>query len=810
MAGVAVGTFLPSPSPTVLALLVGAGFACTLTAFVHGRSRLVATYLIVTFGLTGWALASSASARALRTPLRQWFNQQEALTSERDVFAIVEGVLREDGAPRPWGASLSVQVDRILLDGRRVSTAGGLRASVTGALVGERLDTWRAGRRVRCPVWLQRPSHYLDRGVPDDEVRLAWRGTTLVGSVKSAALVEVLAPGTWLDEAAAEVRQVVRRRVQTVVGRWNLRSSAIVTAILIGDRAGLDDSLQQRLQEAGTYHVIAISGGNIAILAALTLWTLRRLRLSVRPATCAAIVLLISYAWMVGAQSSVTRATLMAVIYLVGRLLDQRADPVNVLAIVMVVILCARPLSIADAGFALTCGATLAILVGAARFRAYLPSRAWLRAPAALFATSLCVEVALFPISAFVFSRVTCAGLVLNFLAIPLMTVAQIAGMAAVALSLVSTTLASMVGWFAHLGAWGLAESATLVDLAPWVSYRLPPPSPLALVIYYGAVGGWLFAATETALAMWPNGRARMLRRASGVVAASAAVWILVEPVSAATDALNRSTTLRVTFLDVGQGDSTLVQFPGGHSLLVDAGGGTETFDLGARVVAPALWASGVRQLDTLEITHGDSDHIGGAPSVFRDFTPRDVWYGVPVPPHELTSTMRAQAEAGGAVWRTLQAGDHVQVGGADLHVWHPPVPDWERQDVRNDDSIVIEIRFRGVSIVLPGDISREVERAIAPKFEPASLRIIKAAHHGSVTSSAFEFLDALRPKVVVFSSGRDNPFGHPAPPVVRRYQRIGATILRTDQDGEIELETDGTWVKISTYRGRKYEWRLR
>ena len=766
-------------------------------------------FLFLAVAALGWACASSASAAALNTPLRRQFEAEKKRTPQRDVFAIVEGVLREDGATRPWGASLNVQVDRIVFGGRKTTTAGGLRASVTGTLVAERLDWWRSGRRVKFPVWLQQPSHYLDPGVPDDEVLLAWRGVALVGSVKSATLVEVMAQGPWLHERAAQVRHLVRQSVQQSVGRWDPRSAAIVTAILIGDRSGLDDLLEQRLQRAGTYHVIAISGGNIAILAALTLWMLRRLRVSDRLATCATITILVGYAWLIGPQSSVIRATVMALIYLGGRLLDQRANPLNALAVAVVVILPTMPLSIADAGFWLTFGATLAIVLGTARTRGRMPHRAWLNAPAALFSASLCAEVALFPIAAFVFSRVTFAGLVLNFFAIPLMSLAQTAGMAAVALSLVHAPLALVQGWLAHVSAWGLAESATLIELAPWLAYRLPPASLVAIILYYTALGGWLFAPIDRAQALWPDGRPVVLRRLVGSVACAAALWILIDPVTATTEAFHLGRTLRVTFLDVGQGDSTLIQFPGGHSLLIDAGAGSDTFDLGGRIVSPVLWASRVRRLDALEITHGDGDHIGGASSVFADFLPRDVWYGVPVPPHEPTRALQMQAASAGAVWRTLQVGDRLRLDGVDVQVWHPPLPEWERQDVRNDDSVVVEVRFGGVSIVLPGDISREIENAIAPKFEPAGFRVLKAAHHGSATSSSAEFLDALRPTAVVFSCGRDNSFGHPASQVVRRYERLGTAIFRTDQDGAITLETDGTQITMTTHKGRVMRWEI-
>ncbi len=205
-----------------------------------------------------------------------------------------------------------------------------------------------------------------------------------------------------------------------------------------------------------------------------------------------------------------------------------------------------------------------------------------------------------------------------------------------------------------------------------------------------------------------------------------------------------------------------------------------------------------------MSVTHGDVDHIGGAASLFRDFRPFEVWEGVPVPPHAPTRELRALANAAGTVWRTLQPADRVSFGDVDLVVHHPPRPDWERQRVRNDDSEVLEIRYGGVSFVFTGDIGREVEQTIAASFARAPIRILKVPHHGSATSSSQLFLDALRPDIAVISAGTREPIRS------SRAERAGAVPrhrrgdLRTDQDGAVSVETDGTTVRVTTFTGRK------
>jgi competence protein ComEC len=158
---------------------------------------------------------------------------------------------------------------------------------------------------------------------------------------------------------------------------------------------------------------------------------------------------------------------------------------------------------------------------------------------------------------------------------------------------------------------------------------------------------------------------------------------------------------------------------------------------------------------------------------------------------------------AGGAL-RTVRPDDRLRIGDVELRVLHPAEPDWERQRVRNDDSIVLELRYGDVSIVLPGDISTAIEEALAPKLSDAPIRVLKAAHHGSASSSSGAWLDAARAAAVVFSCGRGNRYGHPHPSVLERVRSRGSQVFRTDEDGAVTVTTDGEALTISGFTGRR------
>lgn len=806
------------------ALLVG------VVAWWRDRRPLALVAVGTGFALAGAALALDATDRAVHTPLRAALDRhiggfdlgswdappRHDPVLVRAVIRTDAGVAAEPDASAAAAASVTVQADAtsVKLGGQWVPVSGGLMISMGGDVPAARLREWVAGRTIEAPMTLRRAARYVNQGVGDFERDLALRGVTLLASVKSSLLVDVRARGGLVEEAAAGVRQRTRLALERWVAPRNRVASALVAAVLIGDRAGISDAVRERLQAAGTYHVIAISGGNIAIFVALVAVVPLLAGVSARGGAWFALVVLAAYSQVVAAGPSVWRASLMAALHLLAIGLDHRAPSVHAAALAVAVMIAVQPLDVWDPGFVLTFGATAALLLAAGRVQA--TGGSWLvRWGAAAVLATIVVDLVLLPVTALAFGQVTAAGIVLNLLALPLMAAVQVSGLLVVLLDVVQMP-AGWPGWAASSAAVTLVESARLVELAPWSWRQVGPPSILLLTLYYGA----------GSVVVWGAGRART---AASVVLGLAvvAVWADVPVTVAVTLPVTVPVTvpawppwiagappttpgaplrvaLRVTMFDVGQGESILVQPPGGGAMLVDTGGrpfGGDRFDIGRLVLAPALRALGVGALDAVVVTHADPDHVGGARSVLDRFDVRRLWLGIPVPGHGPSRELLAHAHDGGTSVGAWRAGQGFDYAGVRVRVLHPPAPDWERRRVRNDDSVVVELTHGDIAMLLTGDVSAEVERAVLPQLSASRVRVLKVAHHGSRTSTSSALVEGWRPQVALISCGRGNPFGHPAPDVVERLERAGARIYRTDRDGAITVESDGRELRVRTAR---------
>ncbi len=787
---------------------------------------------IGTAALVGWAAgvacgvvsglwqAEAALLGGLVAAAGLWLEDRRALPVALVCVGLLWGgaarrttLVRDPGLAAAASRSGPVMLTGVLLTDAVSSDHGvrfdlGIRASIVRVTVGGELAAaaragWVRGRIVTAPVSLRRPEPDRNPGAATPEWQALVRRFTWLGSVKSAALVDVRA-GPWWEEAASRVRARVRQVITLRMQHHPDPHRAVVIAILIGDRSGLDGDRLRPLQLAGVVHVIAISGGNVALLTWGCLGLVRMLTRRTWVHYGLTLALVLAYGLVVGGEPSVIRAVVAAALYLGLRLARLSPRPVTLLVATAAMSLAAWPRMTVDVGAWLSFGATgglLMVLPGLLRAAAGphpARRRGLLHWGGVGALATVAVEVVIAPVSAQVFGRVSVAGLVMNLVAIPAMGLVQAAGMVVLFAGDTWPTVGAGSAAVANAGAAVLLALGDAMVWAPWLSWRVPPVD-----------GGWL-VAYACALGWAVAGQPRRTRRGGVVLVACGLVVIVTAPLTAR----HRPPPgwLRVTFLDVGQGDATLVQLPTRRSLLVDAGGAPgSAFDVGGRIVVPAVWALGERRLDWLVLSHGDLDHIGGAGAVIDDLSPVEVWEGIPIDRHEALDAWRMMAGRRRVTWRRLLAGHTLESGPVTLTVRHPPVPDWQRIRVRNDDSLVLEVRFGVVSILLTGDVGPEFEAGGAPIVDPARpprIRVLKVAHHGSRSSTGAAFLDRFRPHVAVISAGAANPFGHPAPEVLARLAAAGTAVYETGRDGAVSVETDGRRVRVRTWRGGRRDLR--
>jgi competence protein ComEC len=669
------------------------------------------------------AVGAVGVLRGLAPPLPADHVSRLALPRE----ARVEARLVDE--PTRWTAERA----RLLVETERVDgtpRSGTLQLTAYGFL-----PSLAAGQRISVETRLDPPMGFRNPGTFDHAERLRRHGITAVGAVRAERI-------TPLDaREPAWPTRIKRHAVTAMREALPPTSAALLAGLLLGERTELPADVDAAFRRAGVYHVLAVSGSNVALVAS-TVWALLTLACAPRRvAALGALIVVVGFAAVVGAQPSVLRAALMAVLVLLALLLERDAAVLNSLALAAVVILALRPADLHDPGFQLSFAATAGIVL------APLPRR---RAATAL-AVSAAAQLAVLPISLAHFNQLSTIGVVANLAVVPLAGLATVLGLAAVAAGLVSATLSGCLfgaAWPVLLLLRGAVAAAAAV---PGAVIHLPAPGPGAIVAYVAALALGLLAWRRRGT---HRRRARGLAAAAGallVASALATVWPALRPADG---------RLRVTVLDVGQGDAIVVEGPDGRALLVDAGaGGPYRLDAGERVVAPFLWNRGVLRLQAVVVTHADLDHAGGIAAIRDRFTVLEAWDG---------------------------SGEPLALGGAVV------TPLATAGEGRNDSARVLRIDFGLASVLLASDVEAAGEQALLASGAPLAATVLKVPHHGSRTSSSPALLTAVRPSLAVVSVGARNPYGHPDPTVLARLAAAGATIYRTDHDGAILLETDG------------------
>ena len=730
--------------------------------------------------LTGVLLLSTfAAGLALRPPpgLPEVVLAARALGEDRlRRPVLIGGVLRAapeetryDTVLRLESATLTANRETRPVSGPvRVSVGGDRRGLLRSLARGAEVEVWARVREARPPS--------------NPGVRAFSGPATLFGSAKSALLVRELRPAPAPWRLLHRLRGAIRRRL--LDSGLPRPAAAVAAAVLIGDRSLAPPSVERAFRDAGTLHVMAVSGLHVGLLGVLLYGLLVLCGVRRRPAWTVVLGVLPLYAGLCGAGPSVLRAALMASAVIVGLRRGLTGGALNGLGLAGLLLLAWSPANALRVGFQLSFGVTLAIL---AAMRPRDPAEiAWdtprwrsrLFAPVAV---TLAAQVAAFPIIAAQFGRIVLSG-------IPVSVPATL---------LAGPVLAFGFGWLLLGGVPGLgpallhglrlsAEWLTAIsrfgaDL-PFGAFPVAPPG-------WGWLAAW-FAAALAALVL--RGRRRVAPAAALCLLALSTLPRFGLPGNAAGDG-----SLRLTALDVGLGDALVVELPRGGAVLVDAGTSFSGYSAGESVVVPFLAHRGHRRLEAVVPTHLDLDHIGGFAAVFRDHPVGEFWQG-PATAGDTRPAgrgLRRDRRRREIPVRRLEAGERIPLGGAVFRVLLAgAAAEWEAAGAvppsPNERSLVFALDYAGRRVLLTGDAGEPAERLLLARY-PDAIRaaVLKVGHHGSRSSTSAAFLAAVRPEVAIVSTREDRRRRLPFPEVLDRLDAVGARVFRTDHHGAVTVE---------------------
>lgn len=654
-----------------------------------------------------------------------------------------------------------------------VSAIAGHASSGTARLTitGDAGDYPVAGTIIETYASLRRPVNYGTEGSFDYEGYLRKEDIQVLGSVKDRQLIQVVSRGHGLRYAFSNLR---KRLIRQIRADFSPRDAALLRALWLDDRAGLQSDTEEALIDAGVFHVVAISGFHVAVVLAIGFLLLRRV-CSYRTALLALGIFLLFYYLLLEGRSAITRSFLLFVIFSFAALRYEKVPWGNALGFAALAQIVMNPLDLFDAGYHLTYLSTAAIVFVAAPVckKIKLPRKMY-RYVIDFGITSLSVQLVLAPYQAWIFHRIPLGALIGNWIAVPTSSVLIATGLAYMSLPFVRRLFVSIIKIFVQL----LLQSSFLVS-GTWLWTALAPAFAVVCAFY---------ALLVLTLILSRKPLARLI---CGILAAGCLIATAYSP-------HRRIQELRVHVMDVGQGDAILLQYPDGTNDLIDGGGfwNQSALDVGQSVLLPYFSRIGVTRLRYVFLTHAHADHMNGLFSVIKY-----------IPTEAIYVTRRPVGEAGFqqlcVKWlfdlRSAKHGDVFEHAGAVLRVLSPADSRSEMK-VRNDDSLVMLLEYRGHKVLLTGDAERAVESDMASCCL-TKIDALKVPHHGSHTSSTEALLAATRPRLALISVGHNNWFGHPHPDVLARYRSHHATVLRTDLDGTIRLTLTDSGISVNAYR---------
>ncbi len=590
------------------------------------------------------------------------------------------------------------------------------------------------------------------------------------------------------------LKQRLKSNIERVIKKEENKN--LLIAMILGDTDDLTEELKEDFLNSNLYHILSVSGGQVAnIIIGITIIT-KSLKIHKKIKDTVLIIILMVFMFLTGLTPSIIRACIMCIISLISSLIVKRYDIANSLGISLLIILLHNPFSINSLSVLLSYFGFLGIIVlGSFTIEKVnkVVKNNVIRYILNIIISSIAAQIFIFPIILYIFGTISLTFIFSNLLIIPLSTIITIIGFFIMICPLQIFAIVEpmieieirVVSFFANIG---ISKIYCVI------------PNIQEIIIYY-----------VTNIYLYYMIRREYMYKIKHFFRKYKQIILICMVISSIVINIYKNTPkdFYINFIDVGQGDSTLITTQYNKKILID-GGGSEfgsTFDVGEKTLLPYLLKKRIYKLDYVIISHFDSDHVGGILTILEELNVKNIIIGKQFEKSENYEEFIKVIQNKKIKIYNVEAGQRINIDkDTYIDILWPDSTNVITDNILNNNSLVCKIKYKGITILFTGDIEEIAENAIIDKYENnlqiLKADIIKVAHHGSKTSSKKELLKCIKPKIALIGVGENNKFGHPSINTLNNLEQIGCKIFRTDDSGEIciTINQRGKIVKIKEW----------
>lgn len=545
----------------------------------------------------------------------------------------------------------------------------------------------------------------------------------------------------------------------------------LLLAILLGDKDKLSEDIQESFKTSNLSHMLAVSGAHVSYIILGLTYVLQNSIIGKKNGKIVCIFFLLVFMAITNFTPSVTRACIMAVLTLFSGIIYRKSDVYTNISVAALITLIFNPYSLLDLGFQLSYGGTIGIIIFIKRIQEKKLNSKVINYIKQMALVSIYANIIIIPIMMYHFNTVSFTFIISNIMASPILGIIVITGFLFIIASITVKPLTRLIAIFIKPILSILIKISQICSKLPFSNILVVTPYMFNVISYYAII---LYCIKSK-----KNNKCKII------------ICLLIVLILINFIIYIFPQKLRIFFIDVGQGDSTLIITPDKKTVLID-GGGSDSFDVGEKVLLPYLLDRRILKIDYVLISHFDTDHCGGILTIMEKVKVKNIIISEQAEHSENYERFKKLMIHKKIRLIEVKKGDKIKIGRYSEFKILFPTSRLLSENPLNNNSIVAQFNYNNFKMLFTGDIEKLAEQQIL-KAEKAEIRadILKVAHHGSKTSSIPEFIKAVKPKIALIGVGKNNTFGHPNQQTIKNLENIKCRIYRTDLQGEIIIKID-------------------